>query len=340
VILVRAPLRIGFVGGGTDLPDFYTRSAGRVVSATINKYVYVLINPTPLLEKFTVKYQKTEIVDHPKELEHTRIREALLDLGLTKETLEIGTFADLPSRTGLGSSSAFSVALLKALHAHAGRPLSREEAAEAACRLEIELLGEPIGKQDQYAAAYGGFNVFDFRPDHSVGAETLPVSAEAQKKLENSIVMFYTGVTRDASSVLSEQKKNTVNSEEKFKTLQDMAGQVEEFKNLLLKADIKGMGRMLREGWEKKKSLAGGISNGPLNAMHDAGMNAGAFGGKVLGAGGGGCLFFFAPSEKKDNILASLVATSKLQNLDGAKEIPVKFTRSGSEIILHQVREI
>ena len=180
MILVRAPLRISFVGGGTDLPDFYTRSTGRVLSATIDKYVYVVINETPLIDRLTAKYQKTESVTHPRYFEHPSIREALIHLGITRKGIEIGSFADLPSKTGLGSSSSFAVALIKGLQALLSKKMSAEEAAQAACHLEIELLREPIGKQDQYAAAYGGFNRFEFNPDGTVAVA--PVFLDYKKK--------------------------------------------------------------------------------------------------------------------------------------------------------------
>jgi D-glycero-alpha-D-manno-heptose-7-phosphate kinase len=334
--MVRAPLRISFVGGGTDLPDFYTRCTGRVISASINKYVYVLVNPTPLLDKFTVKYQRTEMVNHPRELEHTRIRAALLDMGLTDDPLEIGTFGDLPARSGLGSSSSFTVALVKALHAHLGKMPRAGQIAEAAARLEIELLGEPIGKQDQYAAAFGGFNVFEFRPDHTVSAEPVPISTMIQQRLEDSLVLFYTGINRDAGTVLYEQRKNI---EGTFPTLRDMAESVLEFRDRLLAEDFAGLGRMLHEGWERKKSLATAISSGPLDKLYEAGQQAGAWGGKVLGAGGGGCLFFLVPPPLKDGVRAALTATSKLLNLQGFKALPLRFTKPGSEVLLHQESE-
>ena len=205
MILVRAPLRISFLGGGTDLPGFYRYYPGRVISATIDKFVYVAINSVPLMDKLIVKYQKTELVSHPNELEHPSIRAALLDLDITDRGIEIGSFADLPSKTGLGSSSSFAVALMKGLQAYLRKRISTEEAARAACRLEIDLLREPIGKQDQYAAAFGGINLFQFNTDETVRVE--PVFLDYQKRLllQDHLLLFFTGITRSSSSVLEEQ---------------------------------------------------------------------------------------------------------------------------------------
>src|SRR3989344_1898503 len=217
MILARAPLRISFVGGGTDLPAFYRTYPGRVVSVTIDKYIYVLINPIPLTDEFRVKYAKTEFVKHPKDLEHPSIKAALLDLGITKSAIEIGSFADLPAKTGMGSSSSFSAALLKGLYAHIGKALSAEEAAYAACRLEIDLLQEPIGKQDQYAAAYGGFNLIQFNKDDSV--EVMPVFIDYAKRslLEDHLLLFFTRITRFASEILTVQNSGVGKHFETYK---------------------------------------------------------------------------------------------------------------------------
>ena len=289
MILVRAPLRISFVGGGTDLPGFYRQFPGRVISATINQFVYVVINSTPLIEKLSVKYQKTEFVARPEELEHPSVRAALLDLGFTKGGIEIGSFADIPARTGLGSSSSFAVALLKGLHAHLGRKLSRADAAESACRLEIELLQEPIGKQDQYAAAFGGFNIFQFNPDNSVAVEPVFLDFKTRSLLENHLLLFYTGISREASSVLSEQKDKI---DKNFETYKKMSDSVFEFREKLIAGDMRGMAAMLHEGWLRKKSLATSISNSVIDTLYSAGVSYGAWGGKCLAQAVGGVFSF------------------------------------------------
>jgi len=332
MILVRAPLRISFIGGGTDLPDFHRRYPGRVVSATIDKYVYILINPTPLIDKFTVKYQKTELVNHPSELEHTRIKAALLKLGLVNGGLEIGSFADLPAKTGLGSSSSFSVALMSGLQAHLGKSLNRYEAAEAACDLEINLLREPIGKQDQYAAAFGGLNLFQFNPDGSVDVEPIFLDYRNKIELEEHLLLFFTGITREASSVLGEQTRKI---DENFGLYKDLSDSVLDFYDVLLRGDIKLLGEYLHRGWLKKKKLASGISNQVIDSLYGAAMSNGAFGGKVLGAGGGGCLLFVAPTDKHQAIRAALEAVAQTESLNNFREIPFRFSQSGTDILIN-----
>jgi D-glycero-alpha-D-manno-heptose-7-phosphate kinase len=332
MILVRAPLRMSFVGGGTDQPGFYHRHPGRVLSVTIDKYVYLLINPTPLINKFTLKYQKVEFADHPRDLEHTRVKAALLHLGITDEGLEIGTFADLPARTGLGSSSSFSVALMKGLHAHLGRKLSKEEAAEAASYLEMELLKEPIGKQDQYASSFGGFNILQFNPDDSVAVEPVLLDYKKRIALEDNLLLFFTGITRAASSVLTEQRTKI---DENFETYKKMADSVHDFKKLLLAGDIQGMAGMLHEGWLRKKSLASNLSNSVIDDLYEAGIKAGAWGGKVLGAGGGGCILFLAPKEKHGTIREATKAMAGKNDLKDFQEIPIKFIQSGTDILFN-----
>lgn len=332
MIIVRAPLRMSFVGGGTDLPDFYHQYPGRVLSATINKYVYVLINPTPLIDKFTVKYQKTELVDHPKDIENTRVKAALLDLDITKMGIEIGSFADLPAKTGLGSSSSFAVALLKGLNAYLGKTLSKEEAAEAASRLEIEILHEPIGKQDQYAASFGGFNIFQFNPDDSVDVESILLDYKKKLELEDHLLLFYTGITRPASNVLTDQKSKI---DKHLDTYKQMADSVFEFNERLLEGDIQGMAKMLHEGWLKKKTLSQNVSNSLIDDLYNAGIEAGAWGGKILGAGGGGCVLFFAPPETHKKVRNKMQEFFKKNELVDGKEIPVRFTQAGTDILLN-----
>ncbi len=331
MIIVRAPLRISFVGGGTDFPDFYRSSTGRVISTAINQYVYVAVNRTPLMKKISARYSLGEMVDHPRELKNDRIREALLDLGIDR-SIEIGTFSHLPGHTGLGSSSSFSVALMKGLYTALGKNIGKHDAAEAACRLEIDLVKEPIGKQDQYAAALGGFNVIEFRPDESVGVEPVLFDYERRRELERHLLLFFTGIHRPASSVLTEQKANIGRNRD---TLQAMADSVFEFRDRLLKSDFEGMGAMLRGAWERKKLLSSTVSNPVIDGLYEAGIAAGAWGGKILGAGGGGCLLFLAPPERGPEIREKVRSRAAEASLPDFEEVPVKFVQSGVEVMVN-----
>lgn len=324
-------MRLSFVGGGTDLPDFYRKHPGRVISTTIDKFVYIAINRTPLIDKVSARYSFSETVAHPSELQHTRIKAALMDAGINKG-IEIGSFASLPAKTGLGSSSSFTVALVKGLHAFSGEKIDKRAAAEAACRLEIDVLGEPIGKQDQYAAAFGGFNIFTFNADGSVIAEPVFLDYKKWLGLEDHVLLFFTGVTRAAASVLTEQRANI---DGKFATLREMSDSVPEFSAKLLAGDYEGMGKMLHQGWLGKKTLASGVTNEVIDELYEAGMSAGAWGGKVVGAGGGGCLMFLVSADKKQVVKNAMRAAAKEKDLMDFKEIPVKFTQAGAEVLFN-----
>lgn len=334
MIVTRAPLRISFVGGGTDIKEFYAKYPGRVISSTIDKYVYTVINSGYLLNELVVKYSETEVVDTLDALKHGRFREGLRRLNIDGKGLEIASFADLPSRTGLGSSSSFSVALLKALHAYSDIPVNKQEVAEMACELEIETLKEPIGKQDQYAAAFGGFNVFQFNADGTVDIEPVYIDYKVRADLEEHVILYYTGITRSAGAVLSEQKKSMADKLEVYKLMSDS---VPIFKEKLQDGDFKAMAHMLHSGWEMKKSLAGSISNSNLDQMYDTALAAGAWGGKILGAGGGGCLFFVAPPDKHKDIVTALDKESENLGQKGAKEIIFDFTQSGTDILYNSL---
>lgn len=324
-------MRISFVGGGTDLPDFYNKMPGKVISTAIDKYVYIVIHPIPFVNKVIAKYSIAETVEHPKELQNDLIREALLDFKI-HNNIEIGMFAHLPMKTGLGSSSSIAVALVRGLSAYQGKPLNKRATAEAACRLEMDLLSEPIGKQDQYASALGGLNVLTFHKSGSVQAEPVLLSYKKQLEFERHILLFFTGTTRAASSVLTEQKANTENN---IATLQKMAAMVPRFRKYLLAGDHEQLGALLHAGWEHKKKLASNVSNEQINALYDAGIARGAWGGKILGAGGGGCLLFMAPPTKHPALRAALNTTAKQSGLDEFQEIPVRLVKSGVEIILN-----
>jgi D-glycero-alpha-D-manno-heptose-7-phosphate kinase len=332
MILVRAPLRITFAGDATDIKEFYKNYPGQVLSATIDKFIYIAIKDTALLNTFIMKYHETECVTHPSKLKHDRFRASLLDLGIVDKGVEIASFADIPAKTGLGSSSTFSVALLKGLNAYLGKTLSKEDVARAACRLEIDLLSEPIGKQDQYAAAYGGFNVIRFNPDESVGVEPALISFEKKTKLEDHVLLFYTGMTRAASSVLSEQCSLI---KDKFDTYKKMADSVDGCREALIEGDIKRLAGIISQEWEWKKTLASNVSNDIIDQLYDDALCSGAWGGKVMGAGDGGCLFLITSPENKDNIRHRLNQTANQFNLNEFQEIPVKFMQSGSDILFN-----
>lgn len=332
MIITRAPLRISFVGGGTDIKEFYEKYPGKVISSTIDKFVYTAINHGRFLDQFLVKYSETELVKHPKNLKHDRFREALIKMDIVSNGLEIASFADLPAKTGLGSSSSFSVSLIKALAIHKGISLSKEEAAELACELEIDILKEPIGKQDQYASSFGGFNVFQFNSDGSVDVEPVYLDFKVRMGLEDHSLLFFTGITRAASSVLTEQKTNM---SDKFEIYKSMSDSVPKFQKKLENGDFKGMAEMMNEGWERKKSLASSVSTGPIDSLYESALKGGAWGGKVLGAGGGGCLFFIAPPEKHGEILETLRERASELNLDGFKKIDFDFSQSGTDILFN-----
>ena len=324
-------MRISFVGGGTDLADFYTKSPGRVISTAIDKYVYVTVNRAPLLKKVSARYHKFEEVDHAREIQNDRIREALLHFGITSH-VSIATFNDLPEKTGLGSSSSFSIALIKALLVAQGHKAPVGHLAELASHLEIGLVKEPIGKQDQYAAAYGGINIFQFNPDHSVRVTPVHIDYKIQSAFQDHIQLFYTGITRLASSVLTEQKANV---DKKMESLKTMADSVYEFRDRLMAGDFAGMGAMLHEGWLTKKTLASNVSNPTIDALYEAGKKAGAWGGKILGAGGGGCILFLTPLDKQSAVKDAVTLVAQKNNLQEFTEVPVRFVQAGVEVLLN-----
>lgn len=324
-------MRISFVGGGTDLADFYTRYPGRVISTSIDKYIFIAINRAPFTNHVAARYSVSEEVIHPSQLKHSRIRAALLDLGIESH-IEIASFAPIPARTGLGSSSSFSVALLKGLHAYLGSKVDKQEVAEAACRLEIDLVREPIGKQDQYAAAFGGFNVLEFNADGSVDVEPVLLDYRTRLDLEKHLILFFLGTTRDAASILTEQKANTGRN---FELLKQMSDSVLDFRDAILAADFRRTGEMLMDGWTLKKQLASSITNPQIDVLYAAAMNAGAWGGKLLGAGGGGCLLMIAPPAFRTAVVGALQESAAAAGLQDAGEIPVGLVQTGAEVLFN-----
>lgn len=329
MIIVKAPLRISFVGGGSDLPDFYHLTPGKVISATIDKYVFVAINPAPLLKGITARYSVIENVDKPQDLKNDRIRETMLSLGV-KDNMEIGVFSHMPTGTGLGGSSSFTVSLIKGLSTYLKRRLDKKEIAEIACNIEINKIREPIGKQDQYAATFGGFNTFQFNPDESVDIEPILIDYKIRIDLQKNMIVFFTGMTRKASSVLKEQKTRTKNNSG---ALLKMTKLVDSFEKKLLRGNFKGLGELLHENWLIKKTLASKISNDVIDSLYDEGIKKGAWGGKILGAGGGGCILFLVDQKNKDDLRQAVLKKAEKLNLKSFQEIPVQFVQSGVEVV-------
>lgn len=327
MIISRTPFRISFLGGGTDLPSFYREEEGAVLSTTINKYMYITINDR-FDQSYRLAYSKTEICDSVDEIEHKIIRCVLNKYAHLAESknggrgLEILSMADIPSGTGLGSSSSFTVGLLHAMKGHLGQFPTAEELAAEASRIEIEDLKEPIGKQDQYAAAYGGLQYIRFFPSGEVSAEQVVCHTKTKQALEASVMLFYTGMTRSASEVLAEQKSNT---EKKRETLREMKNLAHHLKKVLESNDrIHKVGELLHEGWMLKKTLASGISGTQIDEWYDRARAAGATGGKIIGAGGGGFLMVVCEPEKQDQVRSEL---SELRTVN------VSMESVGSQII-------
>lgn len=328
MIISRTPFRISFVGGGTDLPEFYKRQEGAVVSATINQYMYITTHRFFEPDQIRAKYSITETVNHPSELRHPIIRTVLERYGV-EGGLEISSLADIPGGTGMGSSSSFTVGLIHNLRYWKDLPITKELLAAEACEVEINLLREPIGRQDQYAAAYGGFNLFRFRANHSVVVQPLSLPDEIRTAFEQHLLLLYTGISRSASAVLTEQKEALRRAEEKFAVMTEMAALTEPFARALQSGSFEELGRLLHHNWLCKKSLSTAISDPALDEAYTRALKAGAWGGKLLGAGGGGFLLLMAPPRAIPQICHALKHFRK---------IPFKFECKGS-IIIYDGRE-
>lgn len=320
MIITQAPLRISFVGGGTDLPDFYRKYGGAVISSAIDKYVFVIVK-----ERFDdmiyLNWMKKEIVKDIDQIEHELIREAMRKTGV-REGVEITTLSDIPAEgSGLGSSSSITVALLQALYLYQGIPVEVERLAREACEIEIKVLGKPIGKQDQYIAAYGGLKHFEFKRTGSVAISTPKVGEDFIRKLDSNLMLFFTGKVRKSSEILTEQKKKIVDTAKILARMRDQSFEVFE---AFGKGDLEFLGEALDYGWELKKQLAGGITNPEIDEMYKKAKKAGAIGGKIAGAGGGGFLLLFVPLEAQSKVRQVLKKYRELQfhlERDGAKSI-------------------
>jgi D-glycero-alpha-D-manno-heptose-7-phosphate kinase len=325
MIIARSPLRITLGGGGTDLPSYYREHEGFLLAAAIDKYVYVNVM-RPFTPGIYLKYSKLEHVELIDEVKHPIIREALRMLDFRTPQVEITTLADIPAGTGLGSSGSFTTALLKALYTHRKRHLHQEELAELACQIEIDLLGEPIGKQDQYIAAIGGITCFTFHQDDKVSATPLVISMDTMFDLEDNLILFFTGVSRSAGSILKDQQIRSQNNED------DMLSNLNYIKKLgfrskgaLESGNTVLFGELMHEHWEHKKRRSVGMSNPQIDEWYDLAMKNGAIGGKLVGAGGGGFLMFVAQDRNK---LRHTMA------VEGLEEVRFRFDFEGTKVVM------
>ncbi len=323
MIISRTPLRISFAGGGSDLPVFYREEFGAVVSTTINKYIYITVNPK-FDHMIRASYSLTEIVETVGELNHELIREALRLLEIDGG-IEITSISDIPSRgTGLGSSSSYTVGLLNALYAYLGAHAGAERLAHEATQVEIERCDRVMGKQDQYAAAYGGLQYIQFNPDESVYVDPIICLPKTRRRLNRRLLMLYTGLTRSAPDILSVQSNNVLNDQVKREALRSMVRLAQDLRTAIQQNDLDTFGEILNEGWERKRSLADSISNPQIDDWYTRARAAGALGGKLLGAGGGGFLLIYADEDRHNEILRAL---PELHPID------FRFEPQGSKII-------
>ena len=327
MIVTRTPFRIPLGGGGTDLPGYYQHHGGSLVTAAINKYVYITVNAR-FEPSLRVSYSRTEIVDHPDQLEHPIVRECLKLLGLERN-LEIVSIADLPANTGMGSSSSFTVGLLQALHAYKREHPSAQTLAEEAFHVEVERIGEPIGKQDQYAAAFGGITSLEIERDGTVRVTPLPVHDYAVESFEGAVSLYYTGIQRAAREVLSEQNARATVSDidvtNAMHAIREIGTRVAE---ALEAGDIERFGELLHEHWETKKRISTKMSNPDIDGWYELARTQGATGGKVMGAGGGGFFMFCAPNGHKRGIRQALLD-------EGLQELRYTLDFEGSKVLVN-----
>lgn len=326
MIITQTPLRISFLGGGTDFRPFFRQEEGCVLTSAIDKYIYVTIKKR-FDRKIRVGYSQTELVDQIDELQHELVRECLRKTGIT-HGVEISTMADIPSEgSGLGSSSTVTVGLLNAMYAYCGTPVGHEQLAREACEIELDVLGKPIGIQDQYIAAYGGQRFLHFSQNDQVTVEHLRLDEHLRRKLNQNLLLFYTNIARKAENVLSEQVQNM---DQRLDVLREMKSLAFKAKGSLLAGELDELGYWLDSSWQLKKQLASGISNPLIDDLYSAARKAGALGGKITGAGGGGFLLFYCPRERQDSVRTALSALP---------ELPFHLECDGSKVIFHYRRD-
>ena len=324
MVITRSPLRITLGGGGTDLPSYYRQHGGFLIAAAINKYVYVTVM-RPFSPGIYLKYSKLERVDQVDEVQHPILREAIRILDFKTPQVEITTLADIPAGTGLGSSGSFTTALLKALYTHRRRLLHPHQLAELACEIEIDRLKEPVGKQDQYIAAYGGLTCFEFLPNDSVEARPLGISMDTLFDLEDNLLLFFTGFSRRAGTILKDQKVRTLESDEQMLNNLHYVKQLGFDSQKALEAGNTGLfAELLHEHWQHKKRRSGGMSNSQIDEWYELGRANGAIGGKLVGAGGGGFLMFYA--EDRRRLRQAMVQA-------GLEEVRFSFDFEGTKVL-------
>jgi D-glycero-alpha-D-manno-heptose-7-phosphate kinase len=325
MIIVQTPLRVSFFGGGTDFPSFYQSEGGNVLTTAIDKYIFVTIKKR-FDQKLRIGYTRTEMVDSVDEIQHELIREAFRITGI-KEGVEITTMGDIPAAgSGLGSSSTVTVGTLHAMYSYLGEMVTAEQLAREACKVEIEVLGKPIGIQDQYVAAYGGLRFMEFSPSGEVKIERVNLAPEFLRRLNESLLLFYTGITRRSSGILREQNRNII---DRLQTLREMKMMARVACDQLVAGNLDILGKLLHQSWLLKKQLASTISNDKLDAIYDTARRAGALGGKITGAGGGGFLILYCPYEKREAVRAALYPL---------QELPFQLERDGSKVIFNYQR--
>jgi D-glycero-alpha-D-manno-heptose-7-phosphate kinase len=325
MIITRSPLRISLGGGGTDLPSYYEKFGGFLIAAAIDRYVYVTIN-RPFGAGIRLKYSDIENVDTVDEVRHPILREALRMMNLRTPQIEITTLAEIPSGTGLGSSGSFTTALVKALYAHRRRLLHSSEVARLACEIEIERLHEPVGKQDQYIAAYGGVTCFDFHPDGSVAARPLTLAMDTMFELEDNLLLFFTGFSRSAGSLLQDQKaRSEADDAEMIENLHYVKDLGYRSQAALEAGRCAEFGELMHEHWEHKKRRSRGMSNPKIDEWYELGRGNGAIGGKLVGAGGGGFLLFYAEDRK---------TLRRAMTDAGLEEVRFRFDFEGTKVLM------
>lgn len=322
MIITKTPFRISFSGGGTDLPAFYNQEQGAVLSTSIDKYMYIMIHPYFDRKKIFLKYSVTEIVDHFSDIQHPIYKQILFDQKLNG--IDITSIADIPSGTGLGSSGSFTVGVLNAVHSYQNKFISSSELALEACKIEIEKLGNLIGKQDQYAASYGGLNLIEFHSDETVNVKKIMMDPAKKAELESNLFLIYTGKDHSAKDLLAKQSEITVSKNDKFQNLKEMVKLTYCLKDTLINNNIDDFGRILHEGWLLKKSLMKSISNELIDTIYSKGIKSGASGGKLLGAGAGGFILFYVPVETQDEFK---------KEMSCYKDMKFKFDHFGSKVI-------
>lgn len=322
MIVARTPMRMSFVGGGSDLPSYYRQVGGAVLSTSVDKYMYVTVNKK-FDDDIRLSYSTTENKCNVQQIEHPIVRHTLELLNI-QGGIEITSISDIPSQgSGLGSSSAYTVALLHALYAYQGRAASKEELGRLSSHIEIDLCGDKIGKQDQYAAAFGGLNLIEFHEDDSVSVKPITCKADTVQKMQESIIVFYTGRTRSASTLLSQQSESMKQTSKRV-LMSEMVSLVYDMQTLLHNDDVDSLGELLDKNWQLKRQITAGISDPQIDDWYRRGMLAGATGGKLLGAGNGGFMMFFAPREKHANIVMAM---------KGLRQVSFFFDNEGSQIV-------